>query len=164
MIALDPRAVALALGGNFDGRDSVLAPEPGHSSRDRSLAARLDPAVPDGVVVHSLAGDDWVVCRDHFRNASVFLSGSQATSSNGLFLHSTSKSGTRRQTPRSTKVRVYSARTNCCASPPPAASGMTARTPRGALGETCLRKWRRLEPRRTRRLRAALSSTLPMAQ
>ena len=67
MTTLNLSAVAKALGGNVSGRNSVLAPGPGHSHRDRSLAIRLDPAAPDGFVVHSHAGDDWVECRDHVR-------------------------------------------------------------------------------------------------
>jgi putative DNA primase/helicase len=64
----DLRAVAHALGGQVAGRDTVLAPGPGHSVRDRSLAVRLDPTAPDGFLVHSHAGDDWRACRDHVRS------------------------------------------------------------------------------------------------
>jgi putative DNA primase/helicase len=66
-ITLNPRAVAQALDGNVSGRDTVLAPGPGHSRRDRSLAIRLDPAAPDGFLIHSHAGDNWVECRDYVR-------------------------------------------------------------------------------------------------
>lgn len=62
----DLRAVAVALGGNVVGQQ-VLAPGPGHSRRDRSLAVRLDPGAPDGFIVCSHAGDDWRDCRDHVR-------------------------------------------------------------------------------------------------
>jgi hypothetical protein len=65
--AFDVRTIAAALGGQVCGRDTVLAPGPGHSARDRSLAVRLDPTAPDGFVVYSHAGDDWRVCRDHVR-------------------------------------------------------------------------------------------------
>lgn len=63
----DPRAVAHALGGDVVG-GQVLAPGPGHSARDRSLAVRLDPTAPDGFLVcsHSPA-DNWKTCRDHVR-------------------------------------------------------------------------------------------------
>jgi hypothetical protein len=59
--------VASALGGEVSG-GQVLAPGPGHSPKDRSLAVKLDPAAPDGFVVHSFAGDDPLRCRDHFRD------------------------------------------------------------------------------------------------
>jgi putative DNA primase/helicase len=61
------RTIAAALGGQVSGRDTVLAPGPGHSPRDRSLAVRLEPTAPDGFVCHSHAGDDWRACRDHVR-------------------------------------------------------------------------------------------------
>jgi putative DNA primase/helicase len=63
----DLRAVAHALGGQVAGKDTALAPGPGHTSRDRSLAVRLDPAAPDGFLIFSHAGDDWKLCRDHVR-------------------------------------------------------------------------------------------------
>jgi putative DNA primase/helicase len=65
---IDARAIAAALGGQLSGRDTVLAPGPGHSPRDRSLAVRLDPTAPDGFVVFSHANDDWRACRDHVRS------------------------------------------------------------------------------------------------
>jgi putative DNA primase/helicase len=60
------RSLAHALGGEVSGRQ-IIAPGPKHSPRDRSLAVRLDPAAPDGFVVHSFAGDDWQECRDYVR-------------------------------------------------------------------------------------------------
>src|SRR5262245_32087618 len=57
--AVDVRAIAAALGGQVSGRDTVLAPGPGHSPRDRSLAVRLDPTAPDGFLTFSHAGDGW---------------------------------------------------------------------------------------------------------
>jgi hypothetical protein len=45
---LDPRAVARALVGEVAGHNTVLAPGPGHSARDRSLSIKLDPTAPDG--------------------------------------------------------------------------------------------------------------------
>jgi AAA domain len=59
--------VARALGGEASGRNKVLAPGPGHSTKDRSLSVAIDPAVPDGFSVHSFAGDDWQSCKDHVR-------------------------------------------------------------------------------------------------
>jgi putative DNA primase/helicase len=65
---LDPRAVALALGGDVSRRN-VVAPGPGHSRSDRSLSIKIDPAAPDGFVVHSFAGDPAVACREYVRAA-----------------------------------------------------------------------------------------------
>jgi hypothetical protein len=65
---LDPRAVARALGGSISGRN-VLAPGPGHSRADRSLSVKIDPAFPDGFIVHSFAGDSPIACRDYVRAA-----------------------------------------------------------------------------------------------
>jgi len=65
---LDPRQVAHALGGEVAGRDTVLAPGPGHRPRDRSLAVKIDPSAPQGFLVHSFAGNDWRECRDHVRS------------------------------------------------------------------------------------------------
>jgi len=61
------RAIAKALGGDVAGANTILAPGPGHSPCDRSLAIRLDPRAPDGFVTFSHAGDDWRECRDHVR-------------------------------------------------------------------------------------------------
>ena len=43
----------------------VVAPGPGHSKHDRSLAVFLDPSSPDHFRVHSFAGDDWRTCREY---------------------------------------------------------------------------------------------------
>ena len=45
----------------------MLAPGPGHSAADRSLSIRIDPAAPDGFVVHSFADDDPIRCRNYVR-------------------------------------------------------------------------------------------------
>jgi len=60
--------IAAALRGQVAGRQ-VLAPGPGHSHRDRSLSVRPSEGSTDGFVVHSYAGDDWRVCRDHVASA-----------------------------------------------------------------------------------------------
>lgn len=60
----DLRTIARALGGAVVGRQ-VLAPGPGHSPRDRSLSLWLDPTKPEGISVHSHAGDDWRECKDY---------------------------------------------------------------------------------------------------
>jgi hypothetical protein len=57
--------VAKRLGGEVVGRNRVLVPGPGHSTRDRSLSVKL---MPSGFVCHSFAGDDPMVCRDHVRS------------------------------------------------------------------------------------------------
>ena len=66
--ALDIRSLAAALGGTVTGRNSVLAPGPGHSPQDRSLTVTLDSSAPDGFVCFSHAGDDWKACRDYVRD------------------------------------------------------------------------------------------------
>jgi hypothetical protein len=58
------RDIARALGGEISGHQ-VLAPGPGHSLRDRSLAVRLSKSAPDGLLVFSHCGDDWRLCREH---------------------------------------------------------------------------------------------------
>jgi putative DNA primase/helicase len=60
------RQIAAALGGDVSG-SFVLAPGPGHSSKDRSLKVRLSPHLPDGFDCKSFADDDWKDCRDHVR-------------------------------------------------------------------------------------------------
>jgi Toprim domain-containing protein len=64
----DAARIAQVLGGQVCGRDTVLAPGPGHSPRDRSLAIRLEPSAPDGFLAYSHAGDDWRACRDYVRS------------------------------------------------------------------------------------------------
>jgi putative DNA primase/helicase len=63
----DLRSIALALNGVVSGRQ-VLAPGPGHSPQDRSLAIRPSPEAPDGLLIHSHAGDDWRQCREYVRS------------------------------------------------------------------------------------------------
>lgn len=58
--------LARALGGEVSN-GQVLAPGPGHSRRDRSLAVRLSWQAPDGFIVFSHAGDDWRDCADYVR-------------------------------------------------------------------------------------------------
>jgi hypothetical protein len=64
---MDLRSIARALDGEVSGHQ-VLAPGPGHSPRDRSLAIRLSNQAPDGFLVHSHAGDEWRGCREHVRS------------------------------------------------------------------------------------------------
>jgi hypothetical protein len=63
---IDLPTIARALHGEISGQQ-VLAPGPGHSPRDRSLAIRLSATAPDGFIAFSHAGDDWRECRDHVR-------------------------------------------------------------------------------------------------
>ena len=64
--AVNLRDIARALGGEVSGRQ-VLAPGPGHSARDRSLAVRPSRSAPNGLLVFSHCGDDWRLCREHVR-------------------------------------------------------------------------------------------------
>jgi putative DNA primase/helicase len=63
---IDLRRYANLLGGNVSGRNSVLAPGPGHSRTDRSLHVTFESSTR--FVVNSFAGDDWQACRDHVRS------------------------------------------------------------------------------------------------
>jgi putative DNA primase/helicase len=60
----DLQHIAHALGGEVSGHQ-VLAPGPGHSSHDRSLAVRPVQNAPDGLLIYSHAGDDWGRCREY---------------------------------------------------------------------------------------------------
>jgi putative DNA primase/helicase len=60
------RSWAAALCGEVSG-NSVRAPGPGHSARDRSLSVTPSIASPNGFLVHSFAGDDSIVCLDYVR-------------------------------------------------------------------------------------------------
>ena len=63
---LSLQSIARALGGEVSGR-RVLAPGPGHSPKDRSLAISINNGAPDGFVLHSFANDHWKDCRDYVR-------------------------------------------------------------------------------------------------
>ena len=63
---LSLQSIARALGGEVSGR-RVLAPGPGHSPKDRSLAISISNDAPDGFVLHSFANDHWKDCRDYVR-------------------------------------------------------------------------------------------------
>ena len=58
--------LAQRLGGEVS-RDQVLAPGPGHSPKDRSLAVKPSDQNQDGFVVHSFANDDPIACKDYVR-------------------------------------------------------------------------------------------------
>jgi putative DNA primase/helicase len=63
----DARTVARILGGEANG-NSVSAPGPGHSPKDRSLSIRINPAAPGGFMVTDFSSfDDWQACRDYVR-------------------------------------------------------------------------------------------------
>ena len=90
---IDARAIAAALGGQVTGTNTILCPGPGHSSRDRSLAVRLDPAAPDGFLTYSHAGDPWRACRDHIRERLALPPWGQKSSNAAAFLSGTSRNG-----------------------------------------------------------------------
>src|SRR5258708_30135022 len=50
----------------FHGPQGVLLPGPG---ADRSLSIKIDPAAPDGFIVHLFARDSPIECRDYVRAA-----------------------------------------------------------------------------------------------
>ncbi|MCJ2030915.1 toprim domain-containing protein [Methylobacterium sp. J-043] len=56
--------MARTLGGEVAG-DQVLCPGPGHSRKDRSIAVRLSPGSPDGVLVWSHGRTSWQDAKDH---------------------------------------------------------------------------------------------------
>jgi Toprim domain len=62
---MNMRALARALAGEPCGRNRVLCPGPGHSKADRSLSVIFNGGA--GPVVHSFAGDDWRLCKNHVR-------------------------------------------------------------------------------------------------
>ena len=62
----DLAGLARVLGGEVQG-NQILAPGPGHRAIDRSMSVKLDPAAPDGFLVHSFANDDPIACRDYIR-------------------------------------------------------------------------------------------------
>jgi putative DNA primase/helicase len=72
MNAIPIHSLARALGGEVAGRNSILAPGPGHSRSDRSLSITLDTGAPEGFLVNSFAGDDPIACRDHVRALAGF--------------------------------------------------------------------------------------------
>jgi hypothetical protein len=71
------REWAQRLGGEVCGLQ-VLCPGPGHSATDRSLSVKMS-ATNGRFVVHSFAGDDPLVCKDHVRK----LLGMEAFKPNG---------------------------------------------------------------------------------
>lgn len=64
---MDLRSAAHALGGEVVGR-GIVCPGPNHSRQDRSLSILFDASAPGGFTLHSHAGDDFGVCRDHVRD------------------------------------------------------------------------------------------------
>ncbi len=46
-----------------------MCPGPDHSASDRSLSVLIAPDAPDGFVVKSFAGDNWVACKDYVEAA-----------------------------------------------------------------------------------------------
>jgi hypothetical protein len=64
---MDVRSLARLLDGEVKNSSQVTCPGPGHSRKDRSLSVKIDPNAPDGFLVHSHAGDDWLECRNYVR-------------------------------------------------------------------------------------------------
>lgn len=62
------RQIAAVLGGVVQG-NTVHAPTPGHSKRDRGTVVTLDPDAPDGCLVHSFNGGDPLAIKDQLRAA-----------------------------------------------------------------------------------------------
>jgi hypothetical protein len=58
--------IAARLGGEVRSGE-VQCPGPGHSAQDRSLSVKLAKDAFEGFIVHSFAGDDPIICRDHVR-------------------------------------------------------------------------------------------------
>jgi hypothetical protein len=65
-VNLSLQEIARCLGGEIRG-NRVYAPGPDHSKEDRSLVVMLADDDHDGFTVHSFAGDDPIICRDHVR-------------------------------------------------------------------------------------------------
>ncbi|MCJ2099202.1 toprim domain-containing protein [Methylobacterium sp. E-046] len=70
---MDLRSAARALGGEVVGR-GIVCPGPHHSRQDRSLSILFDASAPGGFTLHSHAGDDFGLCRDHVRERLGFIS------------------------------------------------------------------------------------------
>jgi putative DNA primase/helicase len=73
--------IAYILGGQVSC-NQVLAPGPGHSARDRSLAIRPEHSAPDGILIYSHAGDDWRECRDYVLRRLGIVPGTNAIRTN----------------------------------------------------------------------------------
>ncbi len=83
----------------------ILAPGPGHSPRDRSLAVKLSPNAPDGFVVYSHVGDDWRACRDYVKQKLGIPAWQPGDEQQRTITQPTSTSGTSRSLP-TLKARV----------------------------------------------------------
>ena len=66
---IDPKELAVALGGEVVGDNQIVCPGPGHSAIDRSLSVLVSPSAPDGFVVKSFTDDHWRDCRDMVMDA-----------------------------------------------------------------------------------------------
>ncbi len=69
---LDLRSIAHVLGGTLSGKE-VLAPTPGHSSRDKGTAIRIAPGAPDGILVTCFNGGraEALAVKDQLRAAGI---------------------------------------------------------------------------------------------
>jgi phage/plasmid primase-like uncharacterized protein len=68
----DLRSIAHVLGGTISGKE-VLAPTPGHSSRDKGTAVRIAPGAPDGILVTCFNGGlaEALAVKDTLRAAGI---------------------------------------------------------------------------------------------
>jgi len=75
-LSMDGQGLARLLGGDRlprdkFGREGATFPGPGHSPKDRSGEARIDPAQPDGIWVTTYSPrDTWQAVKDHNKHAS----------------------------------------------------------------------------------------------
>lgn len=65
---IDPHAIARALGGEVSA-GQALVPAIGHSAGDRSVAIRVSPDAPDGILVHVFSGGDPLAEKDRVLGA-----------------------------------------------------------------------------------------------
>lgn len=72
MTTLSLEAIAVALGGQVSGNE-VLAPTPGHSTRDRGTALRIAPGAPDNLLVTCYNGGraDALAVKDRLREVGL---------------------------------------------------------------------------------------------
>src|SRR5262245_48613652 len=70
MSGADLRSIARVLGGEISGAQ-VLAPGPGHSAKNRSLAVRIGRN--GKLIVHSFTDDDWKAVRDYVKERASLL-------------------------------------------------------------------------------------------
>ena len=109
--------IAQALHGEISG-GQVVAPGPGHSRHDRSLAVHPAPDAPDRLLIYSYSGDDWQICRDYVLSRLGIIRGSALKAPDKGLLPEANESETARieravklwrqgTEPRGTLVEIY---------------------------------------------------------